>query len=377
VLPEEAPRVDAIIHSHFDELLELVKGLAVLGEFSPRSVDAVSAYGERLSSQIVTYGFRKQGIDAVHLDAREVIITDSRHTQAAPLFDITCRKLAERIPPLTEKYVVVMGGFIGSDEAGVTTTLGRGGSDYSGSIVGLGIDAQEVQIWTDVDGILTCDPNMVPDARRVKAISFTEAAELAYFGARVLHPATMRPAMEKNISVRVLNSRHPEVGGTQIVAHSIPCKNPVKAMSTKRNITLVTVRSNRMLNAYGFLHRIFEVFDRHETPVDMVSTSEVSVSATIDDTTHLPAICAELEQFSEVTIARDLAIVCLVGDDIRGTKGVSGRAFKALESVNVCMISQGASLVNLSFVVAEEDVARAVHLLHDEFFGELDPEVFA
>jgi aspartate kinase len=372
----ERERLLGLIDEHFRELTEVVKGLSVLGELSPRSVDAVSSYGERLSSQIVAAAFRGAGMDAIHVDTREVVITDSRFTQAIPRFEETYARLAQRIPPLAERHVVVMGGFIASNKEGVTTTLGRGGSDYSASIVGVGIGAEEIQIWTDVDGILTCDPNIVPDAHRVRVISFAEAAELAYFGARVLHPATMMPAVEKNVSVWVLNSRRPEVEGTRIAAQAIRCRNPVKALSCKRNVTVVTIASSRMLMAYGFLRRIFEVFDRNETSVDMVSTSEVSVSLTIDETSRLEAIAAELSGFSDVKLERNQAIVCLVGDNIRYTPGVAGRAFGVLSSVNVRMISQGASLLNLSFVVADEEVQRALRLLHDEFFRELDPEVF-
>src|SRR5207248_2018133 len=272
--------------------------------------------------------------------------------------------------------VVVMGGFIGSTPEGVTTTLGRGGSDFTASIVGAGIDAEEIQIWTDVDGMLTADPTILPGGHRVKTISFAEAAELAYFGAKVLHPATVMPAIEKNIPVLILNSRRPEVGGTRITSQEVHCRNVVKSIACKRKITLVNVHSTRMLMAHGFLHRIFEIFDRMETPVDMVSTSEVSVSLTIDNARNLDAICGELRQFAAAEIERDQAIVCLVGENIRYTPGVAARVFDSLGDVNVRMISQGASLLNLSIVVAEADLVRAVERLHGAFFAELDPNVF-
>src|SRR5262249_17264159 len=211
---------------------------------------------------------------------------------------------------------VVMGGFIGSTEDGVTSTLGRGGSDFTASIVGAGIGAAEIQIWTDVDGMLTADPTILPGGHRVKTISFAEAAELAYFGAKVLHPATVVPAIEKNIPVLILNSRRPDVDGTRIIAESVPCGNVVKSIACKRKITLVNVHSTRMLMAHGFLHRIFEVFDRFETPVDMVSTAEVSVSLTIDNTRHLASVLSDLRQFAEVDVEHNQAIVCLVGDNI-------------------------------------------------------------
>jgi aspartate kinase len=269
-----------------------------------------------------------------------------------------------------------MGGFIGATEEGITTTLGRGGSDFSAAIAGAGIDAEEIQIWTDVDGMLTCDPRICDGGHRVKTISFAEAAELAYFGAKVLHPATVVPAIEKNIPVLILNSRRPEISGTRIVSETVHTENVAKSIACKRGITLLNIVSTRMLMAHGFLHRIFEIFDRHRTPVDMVATSEVSVSLTIDNPANLTAICDELAEFSSVTVETDQAIVCLVGENIRYTPGVASRVFSALESVNIRMISQGASLLNLSVVVADSDVKQAVADLHDEFFSDLDPAVF-
>src|SRR3989475_4272860 len=338
----ERADLDRTLDEHFQELTELAKGLAVLGELTPRSIDAISSYGERLSSYIVTLAFAHFGMKSAHVDARRVIVTDHRHTQAAPLFAETYKRLADVIPPLAKDGIVVMGGFIGATAEGVTTTLGRGGSDFTASIVGAGIGAEEIQIWTDVDGMLTADPTILPGGHRVKIISFAEAAELAYFGAKVLHPATVIPAVEKNIPVLILNSRRPEVEGTRIVSEAVPCSNAVKSIACKRKIILVNVHSTRMLMAHGFLRRIFEVFDRFETPVDMVSTSEVSVSLTIDNAKNLDAICAELRQFSDADIEKDQAIVCLVGENIRYTPGVAARVFRALENVNIRMISQGA-----------------------------------
>jgi aspartate kinase len=368
--------LDRFLDEHFQELTELVKGLAVLGELTPRSIDAISSYGERLSSYIVTLAFRHFGMKTEHVDSRDVLVTDRRHTQAAPNFPETYARLKKAIPPVAEHSVVVMGGFIASTEDGVTTTLGRGGSDYTAAIVGAGIDAEEIQIWTDVDGMLTADPTILPVGHRVKTISFAEAAELAYFGAKVLHPATVVPAIEKNIPVLILNSRRPDVPGTRITAESVHCDNVVKSIACKRKITTVNIHSTRMLMAHGFLHRIFEIFDRYETPVDMVATSEVSVSLTIDNTSHIDLILGDLRQFAEATVEHDGVIVCLVGENIRYTPGVARRVFNSLDGINIRMISQGASLLNLSFVVAEADLLRTVTALHDEFFATLDPSVF-
>jgi aspartate kinase len=360
------------IGPHFAELAELLRGLSVLGEMTPRSLDVIASYGERLSSLLVTAAFLRDGLPAAHADARDYLVTDARYTQAAPLFAPTNERLA-RLP---DQPLIVMGGFIAATESGVTTTLGRGGSDYSASIIGAGIGAEEIQIWTDVDGMLTCDPRVLPGGHRVRTISFAEAAELAYFGAKVLHPATVVPAMEKNIPVRILNSRRPDVEGTRIVADAVPCQNTIKSIACKKDVTVVSIQSTRMLGAHGFLRRIFEVFDRHETSVDMIATSEVSVSATVDHPGRLSAIAADLHQFAEVEVNGGQAIVCLVGDNIRSTPGVAGRVFGALNGINVRMISQGASRLNLSLVVAEEDLRRAVESLHGEFFAEPDPRVF-
>jgi len=368
--------LDRALDDQFQEMTELVKGLAVLGELTPRSIDAISSYGERLSSYIVSLAFEHFGLPSVHVDSRKVIFTDKRHTQAAPNFPETYRRLAAMLPRLAADHVVVMGGFIASTEDGVTSTLGRGGSDFTASIVGAGVNAKEIQIWTDVDGMLTADPTILPGGHRVKSISFAEAAELAYFGAKVLHPATVVPAMEKNIPVLILNSRRPEVQGTVIVSEAVPCRNAVKSIACKRKITLVNVHSSRMFMAHGFLRSIFEVFDRYETSVDMIATSEVSVSLTIDNPAHLEKICADLREFSEVSTEPEQAIVCLVGENIRYTPGVAAHVFKALNQVNIRMISQGASLLNLGVVVAEKDLRAAVEALHTEFFSDLDPEVF-
>jgi aspartate kinase len=367
---------DAVVDAHFQELDALVRGLAVMRELTPRSTDAISAFGERISSLIVAAHLRKCGIPAAHVDSRSVIVTDRRHTQAAALFDQTNRRLLETVVPVAARQVVVMGGFIGSTEDGVTTTLGRGGSDYTASIVGAGIGAEEIQIWTDVDGMLTADPTILSDAYRVKVCSFAEAAELAYFGAKVLHPATVLPAIEKNIPVRILNSRRPEAEGTLIVSDPPPSSSPIRSIACKRNITLLNIVSTRMLMAHGFLRRIFEVFDRYETPVDMLATSEVSVSLTIDNPRSLAAIRAELETFAEVSIEENQAIVCMVGENIRRCDNVSSRAFAALDGIRPRMVSQGASQLNLSIVVAASDLKRAVESLHREFFRTPDATSF-
>ena len=373
---ENHAALESVLENNFESLDSTLQEIARCCQVTPALWDEVCSYGERLSSAIVALALPGFGIPATHLDARSVLITDSRHTQALPLYSRTYTRFKERAVPLLHDNVVVMGGFIGSTADGVTTTLGRGGSDFSAAIAGAGIGAEEIQIWTDVDGMLTCDPRVLPGGHLVRNISFAEAAELAYFGAKVLHPSTVQPAIEMNIPVRILNSRRPDVQGTLIVAHTVHSRNPVKSIACKRDITIVNIRSLRMLMAHGFLRRIFEVFDRYRTAVDMVSTSEVSVSLTIDQTSHLADIEAELAKIAEVTISQNLSVICLVGDALRDTPGVAVRIFSALKDVNIRMISQGASLLNVSLVVDSADLVRAVQSLHNEFFQELDPEVF-
>src|SRR5260370_2752633 len=347
------------------------------GGIAPEFVDALSSYGERLSSVFMAMVFSHFGISAAHVDARCVVLTDARLKAATPLYPQTYARAQDKILPLiSQGKVPVLGGFIGATESGVTTILGRGGSDFSAAIVGAGIAADEIQIWTDVDGVMTCDPKLVPEARRVKTISFAEAAELAYFGAKVLHPSTLLPAMEKNIPVVVLNSRRPDFAGTRIVAGAVPCSNVIKAISCKRGIYIVNIRSTRMLMAHGFLQRIFDIFSRAETAVDMLATSEVTVSLTIDNPARLPEISQALREFSEVSVEDGQAIVCIVGDNLPHTPGVASRAFGALPGINIRMISQGASLLNIGFVVAAGDAEKAVKLLHQEFFRDVDPGVF-
>ncbi len=368
--------MERTVEQHFQELSELIKGLSVLGELTPRSIDAISSFGERLSSLIVTSFFQKHGVHAVHVDARKMIVTDDRHTHANPLYPQTYARLAEMVAPLSPDRVVVMGGFIAATRTGIGTTLGRGGSDFTAAIVGAGIGAEEIQIWTDVDGMLTCDPTVYPGGHRVKRISFAEAAELAYFGAKVLHPATVIPAIEKNIPVLILNSRRPHVEGTRILAESISSTNIVKSIACKKHVTVLNIRSLRMFMAHGFLRRIFEVFDRNETSVDMISTSEVTVSVTLDETQRLTGILADLREFSDVNVLEDQSIICLVGEKIPVTAGVGARIFKALGPINARMVSEGASSMNIGFVVDSKDLTQAVHSLHEEFFTEVDPAVF-
>ena len=378
VADDARSELEAFIATRFVELMELAGGLSALGEVTPRSIDAISSFGERLSSFVMSLALRNSGIDAAHVDSRQVIITDEKFSQAAPLLDLTNQRVKEKVLPLlAQPQAVVMGGFIASTIGGVPSTLGRGGSDYTASIVGAALGAEEIQIWTDVDGVMTADPTIQSDARRLRVMSFAEASELAYFGARVLHPSTMLPAVKSNIPIRVLNSHRPDVEGTLVVSECPPSSTTVKSIAYKEDITVVDIRSTRMLMAHGYLAKIFEVFDRLETPVDMVSTSEVEVSLTIDRTERLDEITHELRRFAEVTHSGGQAIVCLVGDNLRYTPGIAGKIFTAIGGVNIRMISQGASRLNVSFVIDEKDLRSAVQALHGTFFAMVDEDVFA
>jgi aspartate kinase len=366
-----------IFQAYFKEMRDLVKGLAALGELTPRITDAIASYGERLSTAILTKALEKHGIPSQLMDARECIITDDNFTRAGVLFDQTDSLIVEHLRPVIKAgKVPVFQGFIGRTRSGITTTIGRGGSDYSAAIVGAALDAEDIQIWTDVDGIMTTDPRMVKEARRIRAISFDEAAELAYFGAKVLHPATIIPAVRKKIPVHVLNSYKPEQEGTLITDEAPPCENPVKAIAYKSGITVVNVASTRMLMAYGFLKKIFEIFDHYEVPVDVVSTSEVSVSLTVDETSKLWDIVTELKKIGEVNVEGSKSIVCCVGENLRNIPGVPHLVFHALQDVRIQMISQGASAINISFVIDQDQLPESVRGLHDAFFRKVDPLIF-
>jgi aspartate kinase len=370
-------RVQQVLHQEFDALDDLLRGIAAVGELTPRTNDLVVSFGERLSSKMMAETLDHQGLEGAHVDARSCIITDASYGKAVPQDAAIESKLAEIVLPLIQAgKTPVMGGFIGSTADGVTTTLGRGGSDFTASLVGGGMHAGAIEIWTDVNGIMTTDPRICPDALRVKTISFEEAAELAYFGAKVLHPATILPAVQKSIPVWVLNSRNAENEGTKITAMAARCASPFKSIAAKKRLTIIDVVASRMLMSHGYLKAVFDVFDKYKCAIDMVSTSEVSISLTVDSNQQLPEICAELAKIADVKMEGHKALVCLVGEDIRGHNGIAGQVFSAISHVNVRMISQGASEINMSFMIDEEDVEEAVRSLHNHFFANPDETVF-
>jgi aspartate kinase len=357
----------------WDEAANLAAALSVLGHLTPRSQDAIASFGELCSAPLVTAAFRRRGLPAVEIDARATIITDDAFGRAAPRPDAITRAAREHVLPVVAGGEIgVLGGFIGATAQGVGTTLGRGGSDYTAALLGAALDAEAIEIWTDVDGMLTADPRLVPDARLIEEIRFDEASELATFGAKVLHPSTIAPAVRRGIPVYIFNSRNFRGRGTRITS-SAPVRE-VTAIAGKRDVTVVRVRSLRMLLAHGVLRRIFEVFERHRVSIDVVATSEVSVSVTVDDPTRLEPLLVELAPFGDVAIERRRAIVALVGSGLGGGSRTMSRALDALGDIRVHMLSLSATEINLTILVDDELLPAAVRALHGAFFGAATPD---
>ena len=368
----ERADVERFIGQEFDEIERVTGALGVLREVTPRWLDALAAAGEILSSRIVAAAITSHGLAASWVDARKVIVTNAEHTAAAPLDAETMAALSTTVDPLlAARRIPVLGGFVGATTDGVTTTLGRGGSDYSAAIVGACLGASEIQIWTDVDGMLTADPRLVKDVRVVPQLSFAEASELAYFGAKVLHPATIQPAVARNIPVRILNSRRPQdASGTLITRDRPPTVTPLTAVASKTGVTVVDITSTRMLMAHGFLRRIFEVFEQHRTSIDVVTTSEVSVSVTIDDTRHLAAAIEALGSVADVTREDHMAIICAVGDGLQSDPTFVSQLLQVIGGVPIRMVSQAAARRNITLVIREQDLAATLARVHDRFFEE-------
>jgi aspartate kinase len=365
-----AGEIESRIGENFAELDRMARAVAVLRSVPAASRDHFLANGERISAAVVTAALKARGLPAVAVDARQVIITDNHFGRARPdEGEIEKQAREHLLPACARGEIPVAGGFFGATRQGETTTLGRGGSDWSAALLGAALDASVVEIWTDVGGMMTADPRVVPDARIIETISFDEASELAYFGARVLHPLTLAPAIEKGIPVRIRNSREPGLPGTEVRSIAPSSPSGVRSIAYKKGIATVDIVTSRMLMASGFLRTLFEVFARHETPVDMVTTSEVSVSVTVDDLSRLDDIRQDLEELARVEVVPGRALICLVGQDLKFKPGIAARIFRAVEQINILMISQGASRRNVSFVVEEKDVEGAVRLLHREFFG--------
>ncbi len=363
----EATEVIGDLSATFDELAALAEALSVLGHSTTRSIDAIASKGELLSSTLIVAAFRKRGVPAELVDPTSVMITGDEFGKAEPRTDRIAERASVVIRPLLAAgRVPVVGGYVGATEHGITTTLGRGGSDYSAALFGAALGAESIEIWTDVDGMLTADPRVVPDALVIERIRFDEASELASFGAKVLHPSTIAPAVRLGIPVSILNSRQPQGRGT-LIAFDAP-RRAVTAIAGKEGVTVVKVRSPRMLLAHGFLARIFEIFDRHRTSVDVVATSEISVSLTIDDARHLESLVGDLSQLGDVSIERNRGIVALVGAGLGADSESMARALGALKGMKVHMLSLSASGINLTMLVDADQVQSAMRHLHSAFF---------
>ncbi|MFM9903431.1 MAG: lysine-sensitive aspartokinase 3 [Pyrinomonadaceae bacterium] len=331
--------------------------------------DAVVSYGEQLSSRLLTEVLKAKGVNSRQVDSRRLIVTDDEYGAAQPIWDETKTLVRLELEPLVAAgEVPVMGGFIAANRGGETTTLGRGGSDYSAALVAAALNASELQIWTDVTGVMTCDPRICSDARTIPVLSYEEAAELAYFGAKVLHPKTIKPAVDHAIPVRVCNTFDPGAVGTMVLADSAETPNKIKSIAHKKNITILRITSARMLGSYGFMSALFQVFERYRTVIDVISTSEVSVALTLDNTAEIDKIVAELERLGDVEADLGYAVICVVGEGLRASTGLASTVFSTIQDVNIALISHGASSVNLTFVVKEEYVADVIKRLHDELF---------
>ena len=350
----------------FAELEELVRGLGLIQEASLRSMDTLLSFGERLSTTLIYYGAGQRGMEARLLDSRNFIKTELIRNKNILQLEKTNRAIREQISPRANLLCIAQG-FIGSDDRGSTTTLGRGGSDYSATIMAAALDAEEVQIWTDVNGIMTSDPRFIKNAHTIYELSYEEAAELSYFGAKVIHPSAIQPAVEKRIPVLVKNTFDPDAPGSRI--HAKGGGRGIQAIAGKGGITLVNVQSSRMLNAYGFLRRIFEVFEKHQISVDLIATSEVSVSLTVEDAAAIANARRDLEAFSIVTVEENKAIISLVGQDLWKQSRFTVQVFTALADIPLRMISLGSSDINLSLVVPESHLGTAIQSLHDSLLA--------
>lgn len=373
--PELKEQLFARVEEYVARLEMLARGIDIVGELTERSRDSICSFGELLSTTVFAAVIREQGHDAEWVDVRKVMITDDNHGFARPIGEICRERTDSVIRPLLEAgTIVITQGYIGATLQGRTTTLGRGGSDLSAALFGAWLDDNAIQIWTDVDGVMTCDPRLVPEARSIRIMTFSEAAELAYLGAKVLHPDTIAPAVEKNIPVWVLNTWHPDAKGTLITndperLSGMSYGGLVKSIAVKKGQCIINVRSNRMLGRYGFMGELFGAFSRHGVSIEMISSSEVSISVTVDDKSFSDELLQELGALGQVDIEHRVATVSVVGDNLRLSKGVAGRIFSSLRDVNLRMISQGASEINVGFVVEEKDVETAVNALHHEFFS--------
>lgn len=356
------------INTLLDELEKLVAVICLLGELSDRSKARIIGTGEGLSSRIICAALHQKGIKTGFIEAKSMIITDNTYLKASPIPEELCQRVPREVARAMEgNQCVITQGFVSSTVAGVSTVLGRGGSDYTASLIGMALDAREIEIWTDVDGVFTADPKRVETSKSLEIISFEEATEMAHFGAKVLHPYTILPAVEKNIPVRVLNSKCPDHRGT-LILHDAGIAEGVKALSFKEHITVVNIYSTSMINTFGFLEKVFEIFGRHHVSVDLISTSEANVSLTVEDGQTLQPVVEELAAFAKITVEHDKSQISVIGKNLINIKGLCTQIFGSLREYRIYMISQGASAINISFVVDRKRLWEIVNKLHQHLF---------
>ena len=352
-----------------EELADLLKRVSRRSLPLSMLKDAIVSYGEQLSSRLLVEVMKSKGINARHVDSRRLIVTDDEYGAAQPIWEETEKLIKLELEPMIAAgEVPIMGGFIAANRGGETTTLGRGGSDYSAALVAAALRANELQIWTDVTGVMTCDPRICSDARTIPVLSYEEAAELAYFGAKVLHPKTIKPAVDHAIPVRVCNTFEPDEIGTMVLADSAEAPNKIKSIAYKKNITILRITSARMLGSYGFMSALFQIFERYRTVIDVVSTSEVSVALTLDNTDSIDQIVTELSRLGDVEVEPGYAVICVVGEGLRASTGLAAKIFSTIAAVNIALVSYGASSVNLTFVVKEAWAADVTRSLHEKLF---------
>lgn len=372
-----ATAVESEVDGYFNEIERLLSGLAILREFTPRGRDRIAAYGELISSKILVEALRRAGVNARWLDARQFIITDDDHTRARPLFDMANPKIVHALRPCLEAgQIPVTQGYIGSTIDGITTTLGFEGSDYTAAIIGAALDAQDIQIWTDVNGIMTADPALLPEARTVKILSFAEAKELTHFGAKVLHPKTLFPAHEKAIPVHIYNSKQPDAPGTVIALEAPPARTPVKSLAYKKPISLVTIISNGSLPRLRFFKLVFDALERAGLFAYIAAISELRVALAVDPSEMTQALINQLQHAAQTMVTHNHAIVCLVGERLKQRPGIVADVFQALNDMRFDLISQGASEHSLALIVHEANLETALKRLHELLFQNPDPALF-
>lgn len=378
--------VFSIIEKHFDELKKLLEGLAILGEVPPRGLDKILSYGELLSSAIVADALAERRIPARLMDARQFIKTDDRFGQASPLFDITNPSIQQALGgALEQDEVPVIQGFIGSTREGATTTLGFEGSDYTAAIVGAAMGADDIQIWKDVSGLMTADPKLFPGARTVKVCTFAEAADLTYFGAKVLHPKAIHPAARRNITVHIYNSKKPGATGTAIQAIAPPCSNLIKSIAYKRPVSIIHAKGEQVADGAAvppedFLKTLLNTLKKHRARPLIIAASVLNVAVAIDSgelsENGARDLLEDVSRFAVASIEPNKAIVSLVGEQLGSEPAITGRIFKALDEIKLRFILHGSSPISLNLVVDENDVENMIARLHEVFFSNLDSNIF-